>query len=124
VENLSGEIKWTKILRKIGIPSACIYDLDVIKVQGNQWQERLKALNVPDSDIEHLKQEHQFLLAELQKIKYGQPDPFTKRGLPSLDQTSCERGYKFLAEPVKFGIFVIDIRESSIVKIIRCWNRR
>ncbi|TBR12260.1 MAG: ATP-binding protein [Candidatus Nitrosotenuis sp.] len=99
-------------LRKIGIPSACIYDLDIVKIQSNQWRERLKILNVPNSEIEHFEEERRFLLTELQKIKKdGQPDPFTRQGLPFLDDISCERSYKFVSELAKFGIFVIDIGE-------------
>lgn len=99
-------------LRKIGIPTACIYDLDVVKVQSNQWEERLKAAGIPDSEINYFEKERNFVLEKLHGLKKGgEPDPFTRLGLPFLDNTSKTQAYSFIDKLSEYGIFIIDIGE-------------
>jgi len=99
-------------LRKIGIPAVCIYDLDIVKVQKNQWEEMLGTMNVPEAEILQFEEGRKFVLDEIQKLKKdGEPDPFTRQGLPALNGVSKTRSYDFINGLTKYGIFVIDIGE-------------
>ena len=57
------------ILRKIGIPTACVYDLDVLNLQSNQWNEIYKSIMIPDKKIKKFEEERLFVLDELLKYK-------------------------------------------------------
>ncbi len=100
------------ILRKIGVPAACIYDLDVLNLQSNQWEEIFKIVKLTDAEIKKLEEDRQFVLNELiGKKKDNEPNPLKKQGLPILDEKTKARGYAFLEILAKYGIFLVDLGE-------------
>jgi hypothetical protein len=100
-------------LRKIGIPAAVIYDLDIIKSEEQRgrttlWENILSSLGVHKDKITYLEKERQFVEAALCKKKGGNsPDPFTKQGINCLSGGDTNRALYFLENLKDFGIFII-----------------
>ena len=100
-------------LRKIGNPAVCIYDLDIME-RGDSpkeyWIEYLLAMNIPKPKAEELEKERMLLESALKKKKKdGEPDPFRKLGLSSLEGVDKNRAELFLKELEKYGIFVVKV---------------
>lgn len=104
-------------LRKIGIPTAAIYDLDIIKNQSMEnehktlWKTVLKHANVPDSDMERLESERATLENDLEAVKESKSIPFKRKGLTRLTELKKQKGEQLLSELQRYGIFVVPIGE-------------
>jgi len=99
-------------LRKIGIPAACIYDLDVIDFTSNHWKDVLNRMNVPETEFEKLDNERQFIFNELTKLqKDNEPNPMKKCGLSALKGKSSKRAKSFIETLDKYGIFLVEVGE-------------
>lgn len=104
-------------LRKIGIPTAAIYDLDVIKhesmdnAEGTLWKTILRHANVPNSEIDRLESERACLEEDLSDVKETDMIPFKRKGLEHLEDSKKGKGEHLLSELQKYGIFIIPTGE-------------
>lgn len=102
-------------LRKIGIPVACIYDLDILRVKPDEdrklWKKILQALNLPVNRIEHLDQERARLEKQINEIQTRDDgaDIFEKQGLYNLPQNIRNAAFKLLDEVKVFGLFIVPV---------------
>lgn len=108
-------------LRKIGIPAAAIYDLDVIKKQDMKnenttlWFKILTTLNVPKADFQDLDSKRETLEYDLKEInnskKAGEPDAFKKISYYTLKNDVTKRLEDVIDTVKKYGIFIVPVGE-------------
>ncbi|MGD6852423.1 MAG: TOPRIM nucleotidyl transferase/hydrolase domain-containing protein [Candidatus Bathyarchaeia archaeon] len=99
-------------LRKIGIPTAFIYDLDIIRKRNHDklWQNVLNAANIPLESQTYFEGERKFFD---EKIPRGDSDSdvIKLRGFCDLSDTDKIRADVFLKRLQEFGVFVVPIGE-------------
>ena len=103
-------------LRKIGIPTACIYDLDVIRKEGHEhlWNNILQSANIPTEQHAFLEAERKFCDEAILK-REGEPDPKKTIGIEALSGTDKERAESLLNTLKKYGVFIVPLGE------VECW---
>jgi len=100
-------------LRKIGIPTAAIYDLDVIKYEELKkekttlWRKIMECAHVPGAEQISLDSQRQNLQRILVQRKNEFLDPFKKQGISILTGNEKTAAKKFLKEATKYGIFIV-----------------
>ena len=104
------------LLRKIGIPTACIYDLDVIRKESHEylWNNILQSANIPTEQHAFLEAERKFCDNAILKRK-GEPDPKKTIGIEALSGTDKERAENLLNTVKKYGVFIVPVGE------VECW---
>lgn len=102
-------------LRKIGVPAAAIYDLDVVKYEelknenSTLWQKILETANVSKEEIARLEKERAELETCLKTASTSSFNAFTRNGIESLSGSAKDSANKLLDELKKYGIFIIPI---------------
>lgn len=103
-------------LRKLGVPTACIYDLDFIKFpdkgKNDMWDERLSAFGFEPDELTVLNQERKYLLGEFEKLKSAQcADPIKKKGIYGLSEDNVKKAKEFLKNLSKKGLYLVPVGE-------------
>jgi len=100
-------------LRKIGIPAAAIYDLDIVEHKKlknkdiSQWENILQWANVPSSEIADLESSRATLEKDLNDSKTDQSNPYHLGGLEILETDKKNNGEELLSKLKKYGIFIV-----------------
>jgi len=109
--------KLVKPLRKIGVPAACIYDFDVIRIDKNNnvrrkglWNSLFSAINICETNrkqlVEHLVKINSFLQNKMgEKVTFGN----FKREI--LDTNSAELIDSFIEKLSHYGVFIVPYGE-------------
>lgn len=91
-------------LRKLGIPTAGVVDIDVLKDAGTDWSRHLKAIGIPESEHDAYAIRRQKALKALQTL-----DTDFKRGggIDLLNPTDREMAENLLSDLGRYGLFVV-----------------
>jgi len=93
-----------KPLRDIGVPTAIVVDLDIIKDGGASWSNLLDSLNVPTAQVSALGQYRGDVLACFTRLGIDPKAPGAVTRLPSADQNAVNN---LIAQLAEFGLFVV-----------------
>lgn len=94
-------------LRAMGIPTACIIDLDILKGESNGkdvLSPILKSIDVAPEAIHSLCQ----MRANVAKVFEGRKDLFSNGGLQGLNPSERDAVQLFMGAVERYGIFVVD----------------
>ena len=100
-------------LRKAGIPTVALYDLDIIKKENlpneetTLWKKIMEYANVPADEINSLDEKRQILQDSLQPKTSDSLNPFKKKGISLLEGDEKVQAEDFLKEVQKYGIFIV-----------------
>jgi AAA15 family ATPase/GTPase len=98
-------------LRKLGIPAASIYDLDVLCEGGNNWTNVLKGHFIPESSHSGLQNQRKTL-----KTKFDESGKELKKdGTLILGKTDLESFGLINDNLIKYGLFIVQYGE------LECW---
>lgn len=96
-------------LRSLGIPTASIVDLDVLKEGGTSWTRHLSGAGVPNGEFGPYGQRRATVLASL---KSGAPHNFkTDGGVKVLAGAERETADNLLSDLARYGMFVVPYGE-------------
>jgi hypothetical protein len=91
-------------LRKLGIPTASIVDIDVLKEGGNEWTRHLKAIGIPQG-------EHQAYGGRRSKVleflEAANPEFKINGGVRLLAGQNAEMANNLLDDLARYGMFVV-----------------
>lgn len=99
-------------LRKLGIATAGIYDLDVIKLGGDEWRHKLESASFPrmqqQSNLNLRKTVHD-LLKSASPSNAAKPDDFfkTNGGISLLVKDDLETARNFCDDLDRYGMFLV-----------------
>lgn len=98
-------------LRKLGIPAASIYDIDVICEGGSNWSNVLKGHFIPALSHEGLHNQRNTI-----KTKFGESGKdLKKEGIHILSKTDAEAFDLLNEDLIKYGIYLVKNGE------LECW---
>jgi len=103
-------------LRKLGVPTACIYDLDFINLpkesKKDMWEKRLKIFGFEEEEISNLNNERKFLLEEFEKQKTEDcANPIKAKRIFAFSGKTLERARKFLTTLSSKGLHLVPVGE-------------
>ncbi len=91
-------------LREMGIPTAAIFDIDILKNEGNNWTNAMKACSLPEITIQNLSQTR----SQIKKKLVDSGKDMKKDGginlLEAADKEAAENMFNQLEE---YGLFVV-----------------
>jgi len=100
-------------LRSLGVPAACVYDLDLIRV-GGDFTNMMAGAKIPHARIAPLRAEKDWLVQALAAAAPNQgqgQDPLKHGGIQHLAGADLTRAQQFLTELELYGVFIIPIGE-------------
>jgi len=95
-------------LRRIGIPSAALLDLDFLEDKGPSWRKLLDSALIPADAYPHLEAERDFAIAcfaEVAESSAGKP--IKTLGLDALKEPEKVRVRKLLSMLEEYGVFLV-----------------
>lgn len=95
-------------LRKLGIPTAAIMDIDALKEGGSQWTNHLQAASIPLSQHQPKGTERAEVWKFLQK---SGKNPKTDGGLSLLSGTELEAAEELFRTLERYGLFIVPVGE-------------
>ena len=102
--------KMVNSLRKLGIPAACVYDLDIIRKNDQSadfFKNYLSSMNYPSAKLDSIENERKFVEDKLEKLdSTGKGKGFKKIGISGLNASAKKRSLTFLKNLGEYGIFV------------------
>ena len=94
-----------KPLREIGVPTAAIVDIDILKDGGKNWSELLEAIFIPDLEKESLAVLRRNVLKQLEQAA---SDEFKREGgLDLLGGNDKYAAENLLSKLASYGLFVV-----------------
>jgi ABC-type cobalamin/Fe3+-siderophores transport system ATPase subunit len=107
-QNKQTEKTIVKPLRELGIPTAAVVDIDVLKDGGTVWTDLLRSANIPQVSIDSLSVARANL-----KTKFEDTKKNMKRdgGVALLDASTKEAALEFFSQLARYGIFVVPTGE-------------
>ncbi|WP_256583468.1 ATP-dependent endonuclease [Pseudomonas sp. 2995-1] len=97
-----------KPLRKLGIPTVAILDIDILKDGGQTWANILKAAGIPHLSHNHLASARQAIKTALDATKKNMK---TEGGINILDSQNRESAMGLLDQLAQYGIFAVPFGE-------------
>jgi predicted ATPase len=91
-------------LRKLGIPSAVITDIDIVKNGGQEWTRLLSACNIPPSEHQSLGTRRTNILGFLNNTN---SEYKTSGGIELLSGSEREAADNLFDDLAKYGLFVV-----------------
>lgn len=88
-------------MRKFGVPTVAISDLDIVKDGGAQWTAWMYAAGIPQFSFEAFNAYRRSLLAAFAGVDLKQG------GLDLLNETERAAGNEFLSQLREFGLFIV-----------------
>ncbi len=98
-------------LRRIGIPAAAIYDLDLLRDTGTAWSNVVSACHIPATEHTRIQTERDFVKNSFPTAATGQPDPMKAQGLSALTGAARTRADALVAELATYGLFLVPVGE-------------
>lgn len=101
--------KIVRMLRKMGVPTIGIYDLDVLKEGGKVWTRTASACGIPSIRMETLAHERKVILEHLRSASTDdQKTNFkTNGGIKLLRRAEYEIAHSFLNFLESYGMFIV-----------------
>jgi hypothetical protein len=96
-------------LRQMGIPAACIYDLDVVLNGGSEWTQMLRDAAVPEVQINSLLA----LRAAIALATKECSGSIKRSGISILAGSNREALENLLSELARYGIFFVPVGECE-----------
>lgn len=99
-------------LRRLGIPTAAVADLDVIKRGGGEWSKQLDACGVPDMQKQSshaLRKSVLDALIAAAPSNTSKPEDYFKTagGIGTLSPSDREAAENFISDLAKYGFFIV-----------------
>lgn len=91
-------------LRKLGIPAAGVYDIDVLKDGGEEWTRQLKAAGLPPTEVSPYQTRRLSVLSSLQATGKNFK---TEGGIELLKGAELEAAKNLLEDLSRYGIFIV-----------------
>jgi hypothetical protein len=95
-------------LRRLGIPAACILDIDVLQQGGASWTNHLKACGIPGSQHQPLGTQRSNTWASLEATG---KNPKRDGGLALLSGSDLEAAENLMRQLDDYGLFVVTVGE-------------
>ena len=99
-------------LRRLGIPTAGVYDLDIVKLGGDEWKQKLTAHSFPQGQHQSNQALRKTVLDSLVAVApagTAKPDDFFKvnGGISLLKKQECETANNFCDQLDDYGMFLV-----------------
>ncbi|WP_162950120.1 ATP-dependent nuclease [Rhizobium jaguaris] len=91
-------------LRKLGIPTAGVVDIDVLKDGGSEWTKHLNAIGMPVGELNAYANRR---TATLKALQDTQKDYKKEGGIILLTNGDLEMAQNLLADLARYGLFVV-----------------
>jgi hypothetical protein len=108
-------------LRKIGLPAACIYDLDILRAGDDRgdklWKNLLEELNYPAEEISRMENVRAAVQVECDNIQKndGGPDRLKNHNVSDLPEPTRTHVLEILNSVKEYGIFIVPVGQ------VECW---
>jgi hypothetical protein len=108
-------------LRRLGIPTIAIVDIDVLRQGGHEWTKHLEAVSTPNSE----RQSFGDLRATLWQAFEGSKNPKREGGIDLLDKDHKETASNLFDRLQEYGLFVVRRGEveSWLESVGACKNK-